>query len=110
MCPSLPTKFHTRVDKCHSFGIRKKGSIAAQYKPKLYIANKLVSPTGIDEHFTYLGRHFDFKMSDLKHKENLISTVTEQLSTIDRLPLHPRNKLLLYQRYTLLYYFHLDEK
>ena len=90
-----------RVDKCHSFGIRKKGSIAAQYKPKLYIDNKLVSPTGIDEHFTYLGRHFDFKMSDLKHKENLISTVTEQLSTIDRLPLHPRNKLLLYQCYTL---------
>ena len=62
-----------RVDKCHSFGILKKGSIAAQYKPKLYIDNKLVSPTGIDEHFTYLGCHFDFKMSDLKHKENLIA-------------------------------------
>ena len=43
-----------RVDKCHSFGMKKVGSSSRQYKSKLYINNEL--PTiDINESFNYLG-------------------------------------------------------
>ena len=53
-----------KASKCHSFGICKKGTTSTQYKPKLYLDNALVPPVKLDDSFTYLGRHFDFKMSD----------------------------------------------
>ena len=90
-----------RVEKCRWFGLRKKGSLSVQYKPKLYLNNLLISPLEINDCFTYLGRHFDFKMSNHKHKEELVEIINEHLTIIDRLPLHPRNKLILYQRYVL---------
>ena len=40
-------------------------------------------------------------MSDDKHKSELIETITDQIEIIDKLPLHPKNKLKLYQRWTL---------
>ena len=90
-----------RVDKCHSFGIKKKGTMSIQYKPKLYLNNLLIKAIEIDDYFTYLGRHFDFKMTNNQHKKELIETVNELLATINNLPLHPKNKLHLYQRYVL---------
>ena len=90
-----------RVDKCHSFGMKKVCSSSRQYKPKLYINNELISATEINESFKYLGRHFDYSMSNQEHKDNLCDTVDELLKDIDSLPLHPRNKLLIYHRYLL---------
>ena len=90
-----------RVDKCHSFGIKKKGTLSVQYQPKLYLDNQLVPPIKPDESFTYLGRHFNFKMDDEKHKTELLEEITEKMEAIHQLPLHPRNKLLLYQRVVL---------
>ena len=90
-----------KASKCHSFGICKKGTTSTQYKPKLYLDNALVPPVKLDDCFTYLGRHFDFKMSDDKHKSELIETITDQIEIIDKLPLHPKNKLKLYQQWTL---------
>ena len=52
--------------------------------------NALVPPAKLDDCFTYLGRHFDFKMSDDKHKIELIGTITDQIEIIDELPLHPK--------------------
>ena len=43
-----------------------------------------------------LERYYDFGMSNEVHKKELISTVNETISQIDRLPLHPMNKLRLY--------------
>ena len=40
-------------------------------------------------------------MSDDKHKSELIETITDQMEIIDKLPLHPKNKLKLYQQWTL---------
>ena len=55
-----------------------------------------------DESFVYyLGRHFDFNMTNKDHKVILLSKTNELLNTIDNLPLHPKNKILLYQRYLL---------
>ena len=90
-----------KASKCHSFGICKKGTTSTQYKPKLYLDNALVPPVKLDDCFTYLGRHFDFKMSDDKHKSELLETISDQIDIIDTLPLHPKNKLKLYQQWTL---------
>ena len=48
-----------------------------------------------------VGRQFDFEMSDDKHKSELIKTVTDQIEIIDKLPLHPKSKLKLYQQWAL---------
>ena len=90
-----------RVDKCHSFGMKKLGSSSRQYKPKLYINNELIPAIDINESFKYLGRHFDYSMSNQAYKDNLCDTVDDLLKDIDSLPLHPRNKLLIYHRYLL---------
>ena len=52
----------------HSFGICKNGMTSAQCEPNLYYDNALVSPVKLDEGFTYLGRYFDFKITDNKYK------------------------------------------
>ena len=90
-----------KASKCHSFGICKKGTTSAQRKPKLYLDNELVPPVNLDYSFTYLRRRFDFKMSDDKRKRKLTETITDQTEIIDKLPLHPKNKLKLYQQWTL---------
>ena len=64
-----------------------------QFQPQLLINSALVPQVKANESFRYLGRYYDFGMSNEVHKEELISTVTETISQIDRLALHPRNKL-----------------
>ena len=90
-----------RVDKCSTFGIRKTLTKSVQYLPKLLISNKLIPTTEIGESFRYLGKYFDFDMSEKKHKEELTTLLEDIMSDIDLKPLHPKNKLLLYSRYLL---------
>ena len=90
-----------RVDKCSTFGIKKAISKSVQYLPKLLINNRLIPTVKIGESFEYLGRYFDFNMSNDKHKAELTTLVNELLTDIDSKPLHPKNKLLLYNRYVL---------
>ena len=90
-----------RVDKCSTFGIRKTLTKSVQYLPKLLINNKLIPTTEIGESFRYLGKYFDFDMSEKKHKEELTTLLEDIMSDIDLKPLHPKNKLLLYSRYLL---------
>ena len=59
--------------------------------------NILVPQIEKDGYFTYLGRHFDFKMTDEQHKVELLNDFNKLMERINFLPLHPRNKLLLYQ-------------
>ena len=40
-----------------------------QYLPRLLIDNKLIPATKIGESFRYLGKYFDFNMSDKDHKQ-----------------------------------------
>ena len=85
-----------RVDKYSTFGIQKHSTKFIQYKRKLLINNKLVPRIEIGESFRYLGRYFDFNMSDEKHKSELYELFNNTLSKNDELPLHPQNKILLY--------------
>ncbi|CAB4022313.1 Hypothetical predicted protein [Paramuricea clavata] len=91
----------TRVDKCSTFGIRKQLTKSIQYLPKLFINNCLVPRVELGKSFRYLGRYFDFNMSDEDHKSEVYDTLTNILNEIDDLPLHPKNKILLYSRYVL---------
>ena len=90
-----------RVDKCHSFGIKTVNSIAKQIQPKLYLNNEYIKPVKTGEFFLYFGRYFDFEMSSNDHKTFLTSELNKLLEAIDKLPLHPKNILLIYQRYIL---------
>ena len=59
-----------RVDKCHFFGIKKSGTSSKKFQGKLFVINELVPPAKQDECFTYLGRHFDYKMTNNQHKDD----------------------------------------
>ena len=90
-----------RVDKCSTFGIKKDLTKSIQYLPKLFINNCLVPRVDIGKSFRYLGRYFDFNMTDGDHKSEIYETLANILKEIDDLPLHPKNKILLYSRYAL---------
>ena len=49
-----------RVDKCHTFGMKKVNTLSKQCQPKLYINNDQIPPVKNDESFKYLGRYFDY--------------------------------------------------
>ena len=89
-----------RVDKCSTFGIKKAISKSVQYLPKLLINNRLIPTVKIGESFEYLGRYFDFNMSNDKHKAELTTLVNELLILIQSLYIQ-KDKLLLYNRYVL---------
>ena len=90
-----------RPDKCHIFGMKKSNTKSIQYSPKVYINNILVKSLKENESFLYLGRYFDFNMSDKEHQDELTSKLKEFMEKIDLLDIHPRNKLMIYQRYVL---------
>ena len=90
-----------RVDKCCTFGIRKIETSSIQYLPKLFVNNEIIPVTKDNENFIYLSRSFIFKMDNNYHKLELVSNTKEFLEKISSLPLHPRNKLLLYNNYVL---------
>ena len=90
-----------RVDKCSTFGIKKHSPKSVQYQPKLFTNHLLVPRTETGESFRYLGRYFNFNMSDEKHQSDICDLFNNIISKIDELNLHPRNKILLYSRYML---------
>ena len=90
-----------RLDKCSTFGIMKAVSKSIQFLPKL-INYTLVPRIKIGESFKYLGRYFDFDMTNEAHKLELSTVLEDLMSEIDLKPLHLKNKVLLYNRYVLL--------
>ena len=65
-------KFKIRIDKCSTFGIKKNGKAAAQFKPYLKVNNEVIPPVEIDDSFVYLGKSFSYSMSCEKIKSDLI--------------------------------------
>ena len=88
-----------RVDKCSTFGIKKAITKSVQYLPKLLINNAVIPAIELGKSFCYLGRYFDYEMTNNEHKLELISLLTNLMKKIDLNPLHPKNKILLYNRY-----------
>ena len=90
-----------RVDKYVTFGIKKFSSRSLQYKPKLLINNDIVPTVKSGNSYRYLACYFNFEMDNEVHKEKLKSSLLDMLTRIDALPVLPKSKLLLYQRYIL---------
>ena len=88
-----------RVEKCRTFGIKKALTKSVQYLPKLIINNSIIPAIESGESFCYLGRYFNYEMTNNEHKSELVSLLTGLMKEIDLKPLHPRNKILLYSRY-----------
>ena len=75
--------------------------LSIQYLPKLFVNNEIVPAKKDNENFIYLGRSFNFKMDNSYHKLELVLNTKEFLERISSLPLHPKNKPLLYNNYIL---------
>ena len=80
----------TRVDKCFAFGIQILCTKSVQYLPKLSINGVLVACVEMGESFRYLGRYFDFNMSNNQHMSELSSLVQDLMCDIDEKSLHPK--------------------
>ena len=81
---------------CHLWDEKRINKIYA-IPTKLIINSELVPPIMNDDSFRYLDRYFD--MANGKHKSELAEILGSLMSDIDKLPVHPKNNLLLYQRY-----------
>ena len=90
-----------RVDKCKTFGITKRGSNTVQIKPKLLVNNEYIPPVPRDEDFEYLGRFFNYPMDNKSHEQIPLDNAEEMMKSVDKLPLHPKYKILIYSRYVL---------
>ena len=54
-----------------------------------------------DENFKYLGRYYNFEMEVSKHRDKAKMKIEDLMTSIDALPLHPKNKTQLYKHYVL---------
>ena len=90
-----------RVDKCSTFGIKKALTKSVQYLRKLIITKSIIPAIESGKSFCYLGRYFNYEMTNNEHKSELVSLLTDLMKEIDLKPLHPKNKILLYSRYVL---------
>ena len=87
--------------KAVTFGIKNCSTKSSQLQPKLIIDGSPIPFVKNGENFRYLGYHFDFNMSNNTHKFGLSELINSMLTDIDLLPLHPKNKIALYNRYLL---------
>ena len=90
---------YIRVNKCHTFGIKKSGSKAVQYKPIVKISGQLVPPIEDGQSFMYLGKEFNFKMDCTEIKIDILNELQCYLKKIDLFPIHPFSKIHVVQSY-----------
>ena len=84
-------KVTIRPDKCQSFAIKTFRTFVKQYKPTIYVNNV---PVNKNESFRYLR-----SQKNIEHERELVETSENIHDTIHKLPLHPKNKLRLYNNY-----------
>ena len=90
-----------RVDKCKIFGIEKGNTAAKQTFPKMFVNSEQIPAIKKNESSKYLERYFNFEMDNWAHKHKLLEVIENVLNKIDTLPLHPKFKLEIYQKYLL---------
>jgi hypothetical protein len=73
-----------RVDKCSTFGIIKALTKSVQYLPKLIINKSIIPAIENGKSFCYLGRYFNYEMTNNEHKSELVSLLTDLMKEIHR--------------------------
>ena len=88
-----------RVEKCHTFGMKKYTSKVVQYEPVITLLGKRIPPIQSGESFTYLGKQFNFEMNFEEIKSELINEINDYLSKIDLFTMKPFSKIRVVQTY-----------
>jgi hypothetical protein len=88
-----------RLDKCSSFGMLKKGNQFSQILPNVWLKSGLISATPLNKDFTYLGKLFNFNMSNESAKAAAITKLDLLLDTTSSLPVKPQMKLKILKTY-----------
>ena len=91
--------FLIRIDKCHTFAIKKTHSKSVQYQPYLMLGVERVPPVDQGEKFIYLGKAFSYDMDNQHVKDEILKVMEEIISRTDNLPLHPRSKIMIMTGY-----------
>ena len=90
-----------RIDKCHTFGVKKTSSQSCQYKPYLKLCNQIISPTENGKSFMYLGKMFSFNMDMHTVKNDMVNDLEGYITKIDLLPIHPKLKIQILTSYSI---------
>ncbi len=90
---------YIRVNKYHTFGIKKSGLKAVQHKPIIKISGQLVPPVEDGQRFMYLGKQFHSKMDCTEIKIEILNELQCYLKKIDLFPIHPFSKIHVVQSY-----------
>ena len=90
-----------RVDEFSTYGVKKFSTKSLQFTPNLLINNQCIPAVKIGESFRYLGRYFDYEMCNKQPQLDAKAALTDLLQQIDSWNIHPKSKLLLYQKYFL---------
>jgi hypothetical protein len=85
--------FLIRIDKYHTFAIKKTHFSSSQFLPYLTLGGERVPPVEIGESFDYLGKVFSFDMKNQHVKDKLLVVMEDIIEKTDLLPLHPRSKI-----------------
>ena len=88
-----------RINKCHTFRIKKTTTESVRYDPYLIINNERMPPIKKDNSFVYLGKHFNFKMNSDEVKEKLTEELSAYIESINKLPVHPKYKIRILMMY-----------
>ena len=88
-------------DKCQTFAMKNVITQSKQFEPKIYVDKILIRSIKEKESSQYIGRWFHLDVDNSEHKRLLLDTTTRILSLIHQLPLRPKSKLQLYNRYFL---------
>ena len=66
-----------------------------QFQLKRIVNNDIIPLVKGDDSFLYFGRHFNSSMSNVMHIVELFEILEFLMSEMDKLPIRPKNKLLL---------------
>ena len=83
------------------YGMQKRDGSYVQYKPILSLTGSKLPTVELGDHFTYLGRLFDYEGKDNVAKANLEKKLHDMLLVTDSIQTSTQNKLKILSRYIL---------
>ena len=82
-----------RIDKCHSFGMRKENGIYKQYLPAIVSCSDQIPAVPIGSSFTYLGKLFNSNMTKDEAKIIVQDKLNKMLQKLSSLAISPQLKI-----------------
>ena len=92
-------KFYCQSGKVQELWYDEKWNIFNQTEPTLIICREKIPVIKCRESFEYLGKTYNFDITCKEVRNKLEDKVTNYLSKTDKLPLHPRYKIMILNRY-----------